>query len=150
MVEPRAPTMLYCGMSERRPSVYARTVLSLRRLVWPVVRQVLGWLFIILGVLGLVLPVLQGVLFLVIGVALVGRRNWLIRRSAVAIKRGLRRWAHARQPLIARAGQVALRAQHECSRQSRRLHRRLAARTWLSAPPAEPHRRYSYRGEPNE
>ncbi|HRC76656.1 MAG TPA: hypothetical protein PLO33_13355, partial [Kouleothrix sp.] len=63
-------------MSERRSSVYARTVLSLRRLVWPVVRQVLGWLFIILGVLGLVLPVLQGVLFLVIGVALVGRRNW--------------------------------------------------------------------------
>ncbi|MFQ5535171.1 MAG: hypothetical protein ACE5EM_10180 [Sphingomonadales bacterium] len=30
----------------------------------------LGWLFVVLGVLGLVLPVLQGILFLMIGVTL--------------------------------------------------------------------------------
>ena len=30
-------------------------------MAWPVIRQVLGWFFIFLGVLGLLLPVLQGV-----------------------------------------------------------------------------------------
>jgi uncharacterized membrane protein YbaN (DUF454 family) len=33
----------------------------------------LGWFFIVLGILGLVLPFLQGVLFLVIGFALLSR-----------------------------------------------------------------------------
>ena len=101
---------------------YRRSLL----IAWKLLRQVLGWLFILLGLLGLVLPVLQGVLFLVIGVALVGRRNWLIRRSMVIFKRFLRRWAAARAPLVAGAGRVALRAQWRCSRESRRLHRRFA------------------------
>src|SRR5690242_19712629 len=91
---------------------------------WWLLRQVLGWFFILLGLLGLVLPVLQGVLFLVIGVALVGRRNWLIRRSLLVFKRFLRRWAAAPQPLVRRTGQIALRAQWKCSRESRHLHRR--------------------------
>lgn len=99
-----------------------------RRLIWPVLRQVLGWFFIALGLVGLVLPVLQGVLFLVIGIALVGRRNWLIRRSALVIKRGLRRWARHERPWLARPGRLALHAQHRYSRQSRRLHRHVAAR----------------------
>ena len=96
------------------------------RLIWPLLRQVLGWFFILLGLLGLVLPVLQGVLFLVIGVALVGRRNWLIRRSMLVFKRFLRRWATVRAPLVAGAGRLALRAQWKCSRESRHLHRRYA------------------------
>lgn len=98
------------------------------RLILPVLRQVLGWFFIVLGLIGLVLPLLQGVLFLVIGVALVGRRNWLIRRATVAIKRVLRRWARVNTPLVGPAGRIALRAQHQCSRQSRRMHRHLASR----------------------
>jgi len=101
---------------------YRRSLL----IAWTLLRQVLGWLFILLGLLGLVLPVLQGVLFLVIGVALVGRRNWLIRRSMVIFKRFLRRWAAVRAPLVAGAGRVALRAQWRCSRESRHLHRRFA------------------------
>ena len=105
-----------------------------RRLIWPVLRQVLGWFFIALGLLGLVLPVLQGVLFLVIGVALVGRRNWLIRRSALVIKRGLRRWARHERPWLARSGRMALHAQHRYSRHSRRLHRHVAARFGQHAP----------------
>ena len=94
---------------------------------WALLRQVLGWFFILLGLLGLVLPVLQGVLFLVIGIALVGRRNWLIRRSALLFKRFLRRWAAARRPLVAKVGRVALRAQWKYSRESRHLHRRYGA-----------------------
>ena len=93
-------------------------------IAWWVLRQVLGWFFILLGLLGLVLPVLQGVLFLVIGVALVGRRNWLIRRSMLVFKRFLRRWAAAQTPLLSRTGRIALRAQWKCSRESRHLHRR--------------------------
>lgn len=42
----------------------------------------LGWSFIFLGILGLFLPVLQGILFLCIGVALLSsvspRMRWLI------------------------------------------------------------------------
>jgi hypothetical protein len=93
-------------------------------IAWWLLRQTLGWAFILLGLLGLVLPVLQGVLFLVIGVALVGHRNWLIRRTKLVFKRFLRRWAAARAPLVAGAGRIALRAQWKCSRESRHLHRR--------------------------
>ena len=107
------------------------------RRAWPVIRQVIGWFFIFLGLLGLVLPILQGVLFLVLGVALVGRRNWLIRRSALLLKRFLRRWAALPTPLIGRLGRLALAAQHEYSRQSRRLHRRFAERAHRRAQLAE-------------
>src|SRR4051812_40470413 len=99
---------------------YRRSLL----IAWWLLRQVLGWFLILLGLLGLVLPVLQGVLFLVIGVALVGRRNPLIRRSMLIFRRFLRRWASARSPLVARIGRFALRAQWKCSRESRHLHRR--------------------------
>jgi hypothetical protein len=103
---------------------YRRIPVSAWRLLWPIIRQVLGWMFILLGLLGLVLPVLQGLLFLVIGIALVGRRNWLIRRSRLVFKRFLRRWAAVRTPLIGPAGRAALRAQWQFSRQGRHLHRR--------------------------
>ncbi len=105
---------------------YRRGLSNTWRLIWPLLRQVLGWLFILLGLLGLVLPVLQGVLLLVIGVALVGRRNWLIRRSMLVFKRFLRRWAAVRAPLVGGAGRIALRAQWKYSRESRHLHRRYA------------------------
>src|SRR6476661_10298511 len=107
-------------MQRMRRTSYHRSLL----IAWKLLRQVLGWLFILLGLLGLVLPVLQGVLFLVIGVALVGRRNWLIRRSMLIFKRFLRRWAAVQAPLVGPAGRIALRAQCKCSRESRHLHRR--------------------------
>lgn len=143
--------MLYCcGMNARRQQVYRRIALVLRTIVWPVARQVLGWLCIGLGLIGLVLPVLQGVLFLVIGVALVGRRNWLIRRSALLIKRGLRRWARLRTPVVGPAGRLALRAQHQYSRQSRRLHRRFGERKPWRATAIPGLRRYDYGNDPND
>lgn len=48
----------------------SRPVRGVRRLL----RPVLGWMFIILGVLGLFLPILQGILFLVIGLMLLSSR----------------------------------------------------------------------------
>ena len=106
-----------------------RFLAGLWRALWPIARQAFGWLFIVLGLLGLVLPLLQGVLFLVIGIALVGRRNIVIRRARVAIKRLLRRWAGAQTPLIGSAGRAALRAQREFSRRARHLHYRYEA--WM-------------------
>jgi hypothetical protein len=119
---------------------YRRISVGVWRRLWPIVRQVLGWMFILLGLIGLVLPVLQGVLFLVIGIALVGRRNWLIRRSRLLFKRLLRRWAAVRTPLIGPAGRIALRAQWKFSREGRHLHRRYTEWWHRRAPPqhAEP------------
>jgi hypothetical protein len=105
---------------------FRRGAVGAWRLLWPIIRQTLGWMFILLGLLGLVLPVLQGVLFLAIGIALVGRRNWLIRRSTLLFKRFLRRWARVKRPLVGPAGRLALRAQWKLSREGRQLHRRYA------------------------
>ncbi len=49
--------------------------------------QILGWLFVVLGLVGLVLPVLQGILFLIIGLYLLSReyqwaQRWMERLRA--------------------------------------------------------------------
>jgi uncharacterized membrane protein YbaN (DUF454 family) len=41
---------------------------------------VVGWLFIGLGILGLFLPLLQGILFIMIGLAILSSRSELVRR----------------------------------------------------------------------
>lgn len=91
------------------------------RSIWPIGRQILGWLCIVLGVLGLFLPFLQGILFLVIGIALVGRRNWLLRWIVVHLKLLLRAWASHPTPSFAFLGRLALRGQQRLSVQRRRL-----------------------------
>ena len=40
----------------------------------------LGWVFILFGIVGLVLPVLQGILFLLIGLALLSSESEIARR----------------------------------------------------------------------
>lgn len=65
----------------------------MKHLVWNkhtklVLRHAVGWLFIVLGILGCFLPILQGILFLAIGVFLLadyvpffGRiRDWIHRK----------------------------------------------------------------------
>src|SRR5512145_81506 len=110
-------------MEQAQPASYRRALATTWRLLWPILRQVLGWLFIILGLLGLVLPFLQGVLFLVIGIMLVGPRNWLIRRVNIAMKIILRRWAALETPVIGPVGRCALKAQRQTARQFRGLQR---------------------------
>jgi len=83
---------------------------QMARCCWPLVRPPLGWLFIVLGGLGLVLPG-PGILFLVVGVGLPGRRHPLLRRVAVLIKLRLRAWAQRSgwRGSVARRGQQFLR-----------------------------------------
>jgi hypothetical protein len=111
------------GVEQSQSDIGMRRRLAIAwRVIWPVFRQVLGWLFILLGLIGLVLPILQGVIFLVIGIALVGRRHPLIRYVSVYFKLFLRRWAAIETPVIGPLGCMALRGQQQVSRQRRRLH----------------------------
>ncbi len=41
---------------------------------------IIGWFFIVLGILGLFLPVLQGILFILIGLAILSSRSETIKR----------------------------------------------------------------------
>ena len=41
---------------------------------------IIGWLFIVLGILGLFLPLLQGILFILIGLSILSSRSTLVRR----------------------------------------------------------------------
>jgi uncharacterized membrane protein YbaN (DUF454 family) len=45
-----------------------------------IVLLIIGWLFIGLGVIGLFLPFLQGVLFILIGLAILSSRSEIIKR----------------------------------------------------------------------
>ena len=54
------------------------------RLIKRIAVLTLGWLFILFGIVGLVLPVLQGVLFLLIGLALLSTESETARRLDVA------------------------------------------------------------------
>lgn len=89
--------------------------------LWLICKPVLGWLFIVIGLIGMPMPIVNGLIFLVIGVALVGPRNRVIRWSRVHIKLLLYRWASMRRPLIGPAGRLALASAREISRQHRRL-----------------------------
>ncbi len=95
-------------------------------------RLILGWFFIGLGALGVILPILPGMPWLIIGTWLIGRRSRLFRKTGVAGKRFLRRWAAHKGPVLGGLGRWALRTQREASRQRRRvswwLAERLAAR----------------------
>ncbi|HEY1017078.1 MAG TPA: hypothetical protein VGE07_30470, partial [Herpetosiphonaceae bacterium] len=91
---------------------------------WPVFRPAIGWACLFLGVLGVILPVLQGVLFLVIGAALVGPRHPLIRRVRAGYKLLLRRLAGSPNRLVAWLGGAAQRAQRAMSIQTRHFQRR--------------------------
>jgi len=74
-----------------------------------VVRHVLGWLFLLTGIAGLVLPVLQGWLFIAVAalllapdVPLFARLLSWIERRLPALRAPLRRWrarfGHPRRP----------------------------------------------------
>jgi uncharacterized membrane protein YbaN (DUF454 family) len=72
-----------------------------------------GWLFVVLGVLGLVLPILQGILFLFIGFSLLSLESpWA--------KRLMERFAARHPAYAAKLENARLRA----ARVARRLYRR--------------------------
>lgn len=57
------------------------------------VMQALGWGFVVLGLAGLVLPILQGVLFLLIGLAILGRHSPRMRLLRLRLRRRHPEWA---------------------------------------------------------
>ena len=89
--------------------------------IWRALRPSLGWLCLALGVLGIIFPLLPGIPFLLAGVALVGRRNWLLRWASIHEKRLLRRWSNHPTPMVRQAGRWLARQQrHVASRLRRR------------------------------
>ncbi|MGQ9926421.1 MAG: hypothetical protein ACUVS4_06075 [Chloroflexaceae bacterium] len=89
--------------------------------IWLVLKPVLGWFFILIGLIGMPMPIVNGLIFLLIGLALVGPRNRLIRWSRVHLKLFLKEWAAHPVPLIGRIGHLAWRSAQQISRQHRRL-----------------------------
>lgn len=88
---------------------------------WLFLKPLLGWVLIIVGLIGMPMPVVNGLIFLVIGLALVGPRNRLIRWSRVQIKLLLDWWAARKTPLIGSLGRLARSAAREVSRKHRRM-----------------------------
>lgn len=108
---------------------------------WFLFKPVLGWLLIVVGLIGMPMPIMNGVIFLMLGIALVGPRNRLIRWSRVHIKLLLARWAALPTPLIGPLGRLANRSAQEISKQHRRLRwwwqARKARRQALQQPAAD-------------
>jgi uncharacterized protein (TIGR02611 family) len=55
---------------------------------------ILGWVFLVLGVLGLFLPILQGVLFLAIGLAILATEQVWAHRLLTWLRHRFPRFAH--------------------------------------------------------
>ena len=100
----------------------ARSLHIALAVLWPLLRQLLGWLMILLGILGIFLPILQGIIFLVLGVALVGPRHPVIRQVSVRSKKLLRRWS-GRGGLLGWMGRSGLKFVRQVREQTRKLQR---------------------------
>ena len=88
--------------------------------MWRALRPGLGWLCLALGVLGIIFPLLPGIPILLVGVALVGRRNWVLRWASVQEKRLLRRLARHPAPMVREAGRWLARQQRQLTSRLRR------------------------------
>jgi hypothetical protein len=84
-------------------------------------RFIVGGGLILLGILGVILPVLPGMPFLILGTLVLGRRSRTLRRGSVWGKRALRRWAAHEGPIVGRIGRWGLAAQRDSSRSLRRI-----------------------------
>jgi hypothetical protein len=88
--------------------------------IWQALRPSLGWLCMAVGALGMIFPLLPGIPFLLVGVALVGRRNWVLRWVSVQEKRVLRRWARHPAPIVRGVGRWLARRQWHVTNRLRR------------------------------
>jgi hypothetical protein len=89
------------------------------RQIWAISRQVVGWLLIIIGVLGMILPG-PGIPFFILGVLLVGRRHPLLRRGWVMLRLHLRKLAR-RPGIIGRSAKLGWHALQRARAQIRPL-----------------------------
>ena len=88
---------------------------------WFFFRPVLGWFLIVVGLIGMPMPIVNGLIFLVMGLALVGPRNRVVRWRRVHIKLLLERWARMQIFGIGPLGRLAQRSAQQISRQHRRM-----------------------------
>jgi uncharacterized membrane protein YbaN (DUF454 family) len=64
-----------------------------KRLVWRILRLTAGWSLIVVGVIGLFLPILQGILFIASGLAVLSTES----RWARALLQRFSSWRKARR-----------------------------------------------------
>jgi hypothetical protein len=105
-----------------------------------VFRTIAGWALIVLGIVGLLLPILQGFLFLSAGVAVLGRRSLLVRWFRVRIRLLERRFLAdpgVRGRLARWSKEKRLALEHR--RRDRAL-RRHGPGTEFATPPRDPER----------
>ncbi len=92
------------------------------------VRNIIGWPLILIGLIATPLPIPIGIPLLVIGTLLVGTRSPLIRRSLVSLKLLLRRWARVQVPVIGGIGRFFLLKQQQMARTYRQYTARRLSR----------------------
>ncbi len=96
-------------------------LLTIARYAWMILRPILGWFLILVGLVGIPLPIIHGTVFLIMGISLVGRRHIVIRWCRVQGKLFLRHWATLHYPVLRATGRLAVRVQRNFSRKTRRL-----------------------------
>lgn len=69
----------------------------------------LGWIFVLLGIAGLFLPILQGILFLAIGLILLSGESRWVRRRIDDARRRWPKFGRAWDRIEARAHEIANR-----------------------------------------
>lgn len=68
------------------------------------IRRVVGLFLLIVGILGLLLPIMPGWPLIIPGVVLLGRRDRTVRRSHLIVRHALRRMRHSRTERIRSLG----------------------------------------------
>ena len=58
----------------------------------PLLRMVVGWVCLIIGLLGIILPIIPGIPFLIVGLALLSTEHRWVRSLLIWTKRKLGRW----------------------------------------------------------
>lgn len=91
-------------------------------------RLIIGCIFIVIGILGVILPVLPGTIWLILASLIIGKRSRTLRRASVAGKRMLRRWTAHEREFVRRVGRWSVAAQQDTSRRLRRIDRWMAER----------------------
>jgi hypothetical protein len=70
----------------------------------PIVRQVLGYTFLVIGLAGAALPIIPGWPGLIIAIVLLGRRDRKLRQLHLLVRQSLRRLRRARPAAVRHTG----------------------------------------------
>lgn len=84
-------------------------------------RRSLGWSMVCLAFFGFVLPLLPGIVFLGVGIVLLGPHDPTLRRVAVSARMVLRRWSKTKQRHLRYVGRLA-RSRYRDARLALRAH----------------------------